>query len=37
MPQDVITTFSTNEHEITSFLAILLYMGIMQCPSLDDY
>ena len=35
--RDVSTTFSTTEEEIMKFVAILLYMGIMQCPSLDDY
>ena len=35
--KDVNTTFSTNERENLNFLAILLYMGLFQCPSLDDY
>ena len=35
--RDVSTSFSTSDEEITKFVAILLYMGITQCPSLDDY
>lgn len=35
--KDVATTFSTDESEILSFLAILLYMGVCNLPSLDDY
>ncbi|KAK3885607.1 hypothetical protein Pcinc_010198 [Petrolisthes cinctipes] len=35
--KDVGTTFSTTEHEISNFVAILLYMGVVQLPSLDDY
>ncbi len=34
---DVATTFSTDENEILIFVAILLYMGICNQPSLDDY
>lgn len=35
--KDVNTNFSTNKDEILNFVAILLYMGVVQCPSLDDY
>ena len=35
--KDINTTFNTNEKEIQHFVAILLYMGIVTCPSLDDY
>ena len=35
--KDVATTFSTTDDEILTFISILLYMGIVECPSLDDY
>ena len=35
--KDVATTFSTTDDEILAFISILLYMGIVECPSLDDY
>lgn len=35
--KDVATTFSTTDDEILTFIAILLYMGVVECPSLDDY
>ena len=31
------TSFSTNKDEIMNFLGILLYMGVCELPSLDDY
>lgn len=31
------TTFTTNEKEIMIFLAILIYMGLVELPSVDDY
>lgn len=35
--KDVNTTFTTTEDEMTTFVAILLYMGIYELPSIDDY
>ena len=35
--KDIATTFSTTDHEISNFVAILLYMGVVSLPSLDDY
>ena len=35
--KDVSTSFSTDDNEIMNFVAILLYLGIVECPSLDDY
>lgn len=35
--KDVNTTFTTTEEEILNFVAILIYMGIAQLPSVDDY
>ncbi|XP_045904393.1 uncharacterized protein LOC123970405 [Micropterus dolomieu] len=31
------TTFATTEDEIMNFVAILIYMGIAELPSVDDY
>ncbi|GAA6232932.1 piggyBac transposable element-derived protein 2-like [Lates japonicus] len=35
--KDINTTFSTNENEIMTFLAILIYMGVVELPSVEDY
>ncbi|XP_043232535.1 piggyBac transposable element-derived protein 3-like [Amphibalanus amphitrite] len=35
--KDVNTTFSTTDDEIVNFVAVLLYMGVMEAPSLEDY
>ncbi|XP_029946701.1 piggyBac transposable element-derived protein 3-like [Salarias fasciatus] len=35
--KDVNTTFTTTEDEMLNFLAILIYMGIAELPSIDDY
>lgn len=35
--KDIATTFTTTDDEIHTFIAILLYMGVVECPSLDDY
>lgn len=35
--RDVNTTFQTTEDEIVNFVAVLLYMGVVQCPALDGY
>ena len=35
--KSVNTTFTTSPQEIMNFIAILLYMGVMPLPSLDDY
>lgn len=35
--KDVNTTFTTTEDEMRNFVAILLYMGISELPSIDDY
>ena len=35
--QCVTTTFKTTPEEIMNFIAILLYMGVVPMPSLDDY
>lgn len=35
--KDISTSFTTDDSEILNFVAILLYMGIVECPSLDDY
>ncbi|XP_036008037.1 piggyBac transposable element-derived protein 3 [Fundulus heteroclitus] len=35
--KDINTTFTTNENEILTFVAILIYMGIVELPSVDDY
>ncbi|XP_061587448.1 uncharacterized protein LOC133452244 [Cololabis saira] len=34
---DVNTTFTTTEDEVMKFVAILIYMGISEPPSVDDY
>ncbi|KAJ8372580.1 hypothetical protein AAFF_G00281240 [Aldrovandia affinis] len=34
---DVNTTFTTTEDEVMTFVAILIYMGISELPSVDDY
>ncbi|KAJ8372398.1 hypothetical protein AAFF_G00289730 [Aldrovandia affinis] len=34
---DVNTTFNTTEDEVMTFVAILIYMGISELPSVDDY
>ncbi|CAG6016111.1 unnamed protein product [Menidia menidia] len=35
--QDINTTFTTNKNEILAFVTILIYMGIVELPSVDDY
>ncbi|KAL1250766.1 hypothetical protein QQF64_018562 [Cirrhinus molitorella] len=35
--KDINTTFTTTEEEMRNFVAILLYMGISELPSIDDY
>uniref|UniRef100_A0A3P9MFQ0 PiggyBac transposable element-derived protein domain-containing protein n=1 Tax=Oryzias latipes TaxID=8090 RepID=A0A3P9MFQ0_ORYLA len=35
--KDINTTFTTNENEILTFVTILIYMGIVELPSVDDY
>ncbi|XP_058627599.1 piggyBac transposable element-derived protein 3-like [Onychostoma macrolepis] len=35
--KDVNTTFTTTEDEVRNFVAILLYMGISELPSIEDY
>lgn len=35
--KDINTTFSTNENEIMTFLAILIYLGVVELPSVEDY
>ena len=35
--KDISTSFTTDTTEILNFIAILLYMGVVECPSLDDY
>ncbi|XP_067314487.1 piggyBac transposable element-derived protein 2-like [Pseudorasbora parva] len=35
--KDVNTTFTTTEDEMMTFIGILLYMGISELPSIDDY
>ncbi|XP_034018956.1 piggyBac transposable element-derived protein 3-like [Thalassophryne amazonica] len=35
--KDINTTFTTNENEVMTFLAILIYMGVVQLPSIEDY
>ncbi|XP_034041964.1 piggyBac transposable element-derived protein 3-like [Thalassophryne amazonica] len=35
--KDMNTTFTTNENEVMTFLAILIYMGVVQLPSIEDY
>ena len=35
--KDVNTNFSINIQDLMSFIGIILYMGIVQMPSLDDY
>ncbi|XP_030018215.1 piggyBac transposable element-derived protein 3-like isoform X4 [Sphaeramia orbicularis] len=35
--RDVNTTFTTTEEEMMHFVAILIYMGIAELPSIDDY
>ncbi|KAK5909525.1 hypothetical protein CesoFtcFv8_003448 [Champsocephalus esox] len=35
--KDINTTFTTNENEIMTFLSILMYMGISELPSVEDY
>lgn len=35
--KNINTTFTTNEDEIMTFLAILIYMGVVELPSIDDY
>ncbi|RXN14547.1 piggyBac transposable element-derived 3-like protein [Labeo rohita] len=35
--KDVNTTFTTTEDKMRNFVAILLYMGISELPSIDDY
>lgn len=34
--KDIKTTFSTNENEIMTFLAILIYLGVVELPSVED-
>lgn len=34
---EVTTTFSATKKEIMKFVAFLLYMGVVQYSSLDDY
>ncbi|KAJ8416032.1 hypothetical protein AAFF_G00380540 [Aldrovandia affinis] len=34
---DVNTTFTATEDEVMTFVAILIYMGISELPSIDDY
>nr|XP_053627436.1 piggyBac transposable element-derived protein 3-like [Cherax quadricarinatus] len=35
--KNIKTNFITNFDEIMQFIGILLFMGVCQCPSLDDY
>ena len=35
--QSVNTTFKTSPEEIMNYIAVLLYMGVVPLPSLDDY
>lgn len=35
--KEINTTFSTNDKEIMTFLAILIYMGVVELPSVEDY
>ncbi|KAI3366108.1 hypothetical protein L3Q82_009927 [Scortum barcoo] len=35
--KDINTTFTTTEEEIMDFVAIMMYMGITQLPSVEDY
>ena len=35
--RDVNTTFTTDKHEIMIFIGIVLYMGVVQLPSIEDY
>lgn len=35
--QDVNTTFATNIHELMVFIGIVIYMGVVQLPNIEDY
>uniref|UniRef100_A0A3B3H8F7 PiggyBac transposable element-derived protein domain-containing protein n=1 Tax=Oryzias latipes TaxID=8090 RepID=A0A3B3H8F7_ORYLA len=35
--KDINITFTANENEILTFVTILIYMGIVELPSVDDY
>ncbi|XP_068424540.1 piggyBac transposable element-derived protein 1-like isoform X2 [Clinocottus analis] len=35
--KDINTTFHTNEEEIMTFVAILIYMGVVLLPAVEDY
>ncbi|XP_072248003.1 piggyBac transposable element-derived protein 2-like [Leuresthes tenuis] len=35
--KDINTTFTTDENEIMAFLAILIYMGVVELPAVEDY
>lgn len=35
--KDINTSFATNRDEIMNFIGLLLYMGVCDLPSLDDY
>ena len=35
--RNVNTTFNTDKHEMMVFLGVVLYMGVLQLPSIEDY